>query len=257
MKQPVVTSLLGVAMAAGLGSLSLPLPATGQKRPAPVDIRATAPAWVLAGRTSVVTVFGPDLKSETLRFEAPGFTGKIVKVGPATHKNDEEKKRGNTAVDLEIAVPAEVKPGYCEFTLLGKDNQVASGRIFVDVDAPEIPEKEPNDSLYNPQPLPSGNITITGKLDKEAVDVFRIEGKKGETWRFELFARRLNPANKLEAVLRLRDGRRAPRKAAVDQGADCFVQYTVPEDGAYTLEVFDGDNRSGGDFNYRLAIRRL
>ncbi len=246
-----------VALLTVAGGLPFAPAALGQKKPSAIDIRATTPAWILTGRATVVTLFGQDLKTESVRFEPSGFTGRVVKVGPATHKNDEEKKRGNSAVELEITVPAAAKPGYCNFTLLGKDNQIATGRIFVDVPAPEMPEKEPNDSLYHPQSLPEGNITLTGKLDREAVDVFRFEGKKGETWRFELFARRMNPANKLEAVIRLRDSRRTPLKAAVDQGGDCYIQYALPDDGAYTLEIFDGDNRSGGDLDYRLAVRRL
>lgn len=223
----------------------------------PPQVRASSPAWIVAGQTATVILFGQDLTTESVQFETAGLTGRVLKTGPAAHKNDDEKKRGNTAVELEVSAPATLKPGHYLLTLVGKNGQQVPARLFIDVAAPEMGEKEPNDTLFKPQVLPAGSVTVTGKLDNEGVDVFRIDGKKGETWRFELFARRMNAANKLEAVIRLRDGARAPLKAAVDQGNDCAIEYQLPADGPYTLEIVDGDNRSGGDFVYRLAVRRF
>lgn len=230
---------------------------SAQRGGRPPVVRASSPAWILVGQTTTVTLFGSDLTTETVRFDTPGITGKVMSAGPAVHKSDEEKRRGNTAVTLEVSVPASLKPGHYGLTLVGKNDQQVPASLFVDVSAPEISEKEPNDTLFKPQALPEGSVTVTGKLDNEGVDVYRIEGKKGETWRFELFARRVNASNKLEAVIRLRDGARSPLKAAVDQGCDCSIEYTLPSPGGYTLEIVDGDNRSAGDFIYRLAVRRL
>jgi hypothetical protein len=100
-------------------------------------------------------------------------------------------------------------------------------------------------------------VTVLGKLDNEGCDVYRFDGKAGETWRIEVFAGRLNRETKLEPILRLRDPRLAPVRAAVDQGQDCYIEHKLAADGAHLIELFDADNRSGGDFNYRLAVRRL
>jgi hypothetical protein len=97
---------------------------------------------------------------------------------------------------------------------------------------------------------------VLGKLE-DGIDVFRFEGKAGETWRFEVFARRLKADTRLEACLRLREPGRSPVRAAVDQGADCAIQYTLPASGLYTVEIFDGDNKTGADMTYRLAVRKL
>jgi hypothetical protein len=221
------------------------------------EVRATTPFWVMAGKTTPVQIWGQDLAGKEIRFENPSLTGKILKTGPAMPKNDDEKRRGNTVVEAEVTVAAGIKPGLHPFKLVGESGQTAAGRLLVDIEAPEMEEKEPNDTLRKPQALPPGSVTVTGKLDNEGVDVFRIDGKAGETWRLEVFARRLNPMTKLEAVLRLRDPRLAPVRAAVDQGQDCAIEIKLPIDGPYLLELFDGDNKSGADQVYRLAVRRL
>ena len=97
-------------------------------------------------------------------------------------------------------------------------------------------------------------MNVIGKIDSnDGVDVFQIDGQGGETWRFEVFARRLNPTTKLEPVLRLRDARLTSVRLAVDHGDDCFIECKPTTDGPYFLELFDGDNKSGPDQTYRLA----
>ena len=221
------------------------------------EFRTTDPPWVTNGQTTLVRIYGEDLAPTEIRFADAGLIGKVLKTEPWTPKKDEDKSRGNTVVEAEITLPAGLSPRPYRFKLVGEGCQPAEGQIFVDVAAPEITETEPNDSLRKPQPLPPGSVTVTGKLDNEGVDVFRIDGKAGETWRFEVFARRLNRSTKLEPVLRLRDPRMAPVRAAVDHGEDCFVEYRLPVDGPYLLELFDGDNKSGADQAYRLAVRKL
>jgi hypothetical protein len=216
----------------------------------------TVTGFALAGKTATVQVYGQDLSPTELRFQQVGLTGKVLKAGAFAPKSDEERRRGNTVVDLEVTAPAGLRPGYYPFMLVQGD-QSAAGRLLVDIEAPEMAEVEPNNTFAKPQALPPGSVTVTGKLDNEGADVFQIQGQAGEAWRFEVFAKRLTPASKLDAVLRVRDPRRAPLRAVVDQGDDCSLELKLPRDGPYLLELFDGDNRSGGDFTYRLAVRRL
>jgi len=220
------------------------------------EFRASAPLWVMAGQTVTVTLKGQDLAATDIQFDEPGITARVLKSAPLMPKNDEERRQGNTSVEVEVTAAAGVKPGSYKFKLVREGAAAVEGRLLIDVAAPEMPEMEPNDTLRKPQALPAGPVTVTGKLDNEGVDVFRIDGKAGETWRFEVFARRLNAATKLEAVLRLRDPRMASVRAAVDQGQDCAIEYTLPTDGPYLIELFDGDNKAGGDQAYRLTIRK-
>lgn len=221
------------------------------------EFRTVTPYWLTPGGKAPIRIFGQDLKPKEIRFEQPGLLAKVTSVAPFQGMTDEEKRRGNTVVEAEVELPAGLKPGYYLFTLRGEGVQPEQGRLTVDVPAPEIPEQEPNGDLRKPQILPEGPVTVLGKLDGDGVDVFRFRGKAGETWRCEIFARRLSPPSKMEAVLKLRDAYLTPLKGAVDQGEDCALEYRLPTDGAYTLEVYDGENRTGGDFNYRLAFRKL
>jgi hypothetical protein len=220
-------------------------------------VRATEPAWVVAGKSVPVKIYGQDLAASEIRFEAAGVQAKVLKVEPYAGKTDDEKKRGNSVVEAEVTAPATVRPGPYPFKLIGAGGAEVDGKLYLDVDAPEISETEPNNELRKPQVLPAGSVTVNGKLDNEGTDVFRIDGKAGETWRFELFVHRMKPTATLEAVMRLRDPRMAPVRAAVDYGNDCFIEQKLPADGPYLLELFDGDNRAQADFAYRLAVRKL
>jgi hypothetical protein len=236
--------IVGLAVAAG---------AQGRRQ----EVRSTDPPWILAGKTTTVRLFGQDLKTGQITFSDPSVQAKVLKAEPYTGASDAEKRRGNTAVEAEITAPQGLRPGAYRFKLVQEGGAEAEGKLSIDLDAPEVQETEPNNSLSKPQALPGGSVTVLGKLDNEGADVFRIEGKAGETWRFEAWARRLKPGNTLEPVLRLRDPRMAPVRTAVDQGDDCFIEYRLPVDGPYVVELFDGENKTGGELVYRLAIRKL
>ena len=131
------------------------------------------------------------------------------------------------------------------------------GSLYVDVAPAQATDTEPNDDLRKPQVLPAGSCMVTGKLDKEGVDVYRMTGNAGETWRFEVFARRLSATTDFEPILRLRGAHFTPLKVAIDRGNDCAIEYRLPADGSYLIELFDADNRANPQYNYRLEVRRV
>jgi hypothetical protein len=221
------------------------------------EYRVQEPGWVVAGQPTTVKLYGQDLNPKAIQFQAPGVSARILKVEDFAGKTDAQRKWGNRVAEVELTISADSRPGNYPFTLSGEGVQPETGRLCVDIPAPEVKEAEPNNELRKPQPLPPGSVTVLGKLDNEGCDVFRFEGKAGETWRIEVFAGRLNRETKLEPILRLRDPRLAPVRAAVDQGQDCYIEHKLAADGPHLIELFDADNRSGGDFNYRLAVRRL
>lgn len=251
MRSSVPLSLAALVLAAVL--VSAAAAQQGKKQ----EYRMQEPGWVMAGQTTVVKLYGQDLTPNAIRFERPGVTGKVLKAEPFSGKSDWQRSWGNRVVEVEVTAAADAKPGLQRFTLTGEGMEPTTGTLLVDVPAPEVKEAEPNNDLRKPQVLPEGPVTVTGKLDGDGADVFRFTGKAGETWRIEVFARRLNREVKFEPILRLRDPRLAPIRGAVDQGNDCALEYTLRQDGAYLVELFDADNRSGGDYNYRLTFRKL
>jgi hypothetical protein len=214
--------------------------------------KTTRPLAVTRGTTSVLRITGQDLQPKEVRFEQPGLAAKILKTEPLAGKTDEEKAQGNSVVEVELTVPAAQAPGSYEFKLVHEGADSPIGRIYIDEPMPEIEEKEPNDTLRQPQALPAGPVAILGRLDKDGVDVYQIQGKAGETWRFDVIARRAGAD--FDPVLRLRDPRLTPIRAAIDQGEDCFMDVKLPTDGPYLLELFDGDNRSNAAYFYRLRV---
>lgn len=221
------------------------------------EYRVQEPGWVMTGQTARVKLYGQDLTPNAIRFENAGVTGKVLKSEAFSGKSDWQRSWGNRVVEVEVTSAADVKPGLQRFTLTGEGMDPTPGAVLLDIAAPEVKETEPNNDLRKPQVLPDGPVTVMGKLDGDGADVFRFHGKAGETWRIEVFARRLNREVKFEPLLRLRDPRLAPIRAGVDQGNDCAMELKLPIDGPYLVELFDADNRSGGDYNYRLTFRRL
>lgn len=221
------------------------------------EFRMQEPGWVMAGQTALVKLYGQDLTPNAIRFESPGLTGKVLKAEKFDGKSDWQRSWGNRVVEVEVTAAPDTRPGLQRFTLTGEGMEPTPGALLLDIAAPEVKETEPNNDLRKPQVLSDGPVTVTGKLDGDGADVFRFRGKAGETWRIEVFARRLNREVKFEPILRLRNPRLAPVRGAVDQGNDCALEYKLDQDGDYLVELFDADNRSGGDYNYRLTLRKL
>jgi hypothetical protein len=236
---------------------ALPLTATFAQQKQHQELRTVLPYWVAPGQRVMLQVYGQDLKPTEIRFENASLSGTILKTEPYNGTTDDERRRGNRRCDIEAVLPAGLKSGRYPFTLQGPEVEPVRGQLNVDVPAPEIAEQEPNGELSHPQVLPPGSVTVVGKLDGDGVDVFRFDGKAGETWHIEVYAKRNTIPSKFEAVLKLRDSRRTALKGAVDQGEDCYLEVKLPADGAYTVELFDGENRAQADFQYRLAFRKL
>jgi hypothetical protein len=214
------------------------------------EVRALEPPWVMVGATQVLKVYGNDLPAAEVRFEDPAVQARVLKF-----ETPGDRRRGNTVVEIEVTSSGPIRPRPQRFTLAGSDGATAEGQVLFDIPAPELKEQEPNNDLRRPQPLP-GPVTVTGNLDGEGADVFRFEGKAGESWRIEVFAKRLKADNRLEAVLRLRDPALAAARTAVNHGRDCAIEYRLPRDGPYLLELFDGESQTGADLTYRLTFRR-
>ncbi len=224
------------------------------QRPKP-EWRATQPLAVVRGQPATVRIYGQDLAPKEVRFDDGRVTAKILKIESLMPKTDEAKARGNTVVDVELTLPAAVPPGIYPFKLIHEGTEAAAGRLYIDDALPEIEESAPSDDLRKPRVLPPGSVAIHGQLDKVGAAVFRIDGKAGERWRFEVVAHRLG--SPLEPILRLRDVRLTSLRVAVDEGEDCAIETQLPVDGPYLLELFDADNRTQAGSLYRLRVVRI
>jgi hypothetical protein len=116
-------------------------------------------------------------------------------------------------------------------------------------------ETEPNDdpksaTLYAGE-LP---VAFNGVISKDGdIDWFRFKAKKGQTFDVNCYARRIR--SPLDPVLTINNKDGAQLAANDDSGGpDSYLRWTAPEDGEFTLSVFDHLRRGSVDSVYRVEV---
>jgi hypothetical protein len=126
----------------------------------------------------------------------------------------------------------------------------------------ECLEEEPNDDRKSGQ-LVNAPVIVNGRIDHPGDwDVYRLEGRAGDSIVAEVQARRLN--SPLDSLLELTDA--AGRRLMVnddheDKGAgltthhaDSRISATLSADGEYYLRLGDTQRKGGRAFGYRLRV---
>jgi hypothetical protein len=140
--------------------------------------------------------------------------------------------------------------------------QVAPGRPFLADTLPEVLEKENNDTVAHAQRVKFPCI-INGRVDRpDDADVFRFEGRAGQTIVAEVYAHRLE--SPLDSVISLTDSKGkqlAFNDDADDAGAglethhaDSRLIVKLPVSGTYYLRLADAQHHGGPEYVYRLRI---
>jgi len=114
-------------------------------------------------------------------------------------------------------------------------------------------EAAPNDSHANATPaeVPGALNGVVGKPGE--VDHFVVKGKKGQTFDFHCYARRLGSPLDSVMTLAVRGG------AAVitnddSGGPDSYFRYTFPDDREYVVSVRDHLGKGGPTYFYRIEV---
>jgi hypothetical protein len=97
---------------------------------------------------------------------------------------------------------------------------------------------------------------VSGRLEEaNDVDGFRFEAKKGQTYAFEVFARRTGTAT--DPVVRVLDARGKTLAEADDApgSKDPRLEWSAPGDGTFTVQVADLHSRGGEEFGYVLEAQ--
>ena len=126
----------------------------------------------------------------------------------------------------------------------------------------ESNEAEINNTAASAQQIKQP-LVINGRIDQPGdVDVFRFEGSVGEEIVADVQARRLN--SPLDSILKITDpsGKQiALNDDHEDKGAglsthhaDSYIRMTLPQTGAYYLQIADAQHQGGSEFVYRLRI---
>jgi hypothetical protein len=241
----------------------LVLLAVQEDKKAPPDpkprISMALPLCITPGATSKVALRGLNLDQATEVTFAESLEGASIVVASKGKaeipKESDPSVYGDTKVELEIKLPeaavekvsliavnAAGKTAPYELPVLAKDKVVA--------------EKEPNGGFATAQLVEPGRVVRGAVSQAMDVDVFRIAGKKGEAWVFEVEAQRRGST--LDALLGVHN-EKGQTVATMDDGKasrDPALRLTLPADGPYFVTVMDAHNSGGATHAYLLRVAR-
>ncbi len=162
-------------------------------------------------------------------------------------------------------LPLDTSPGPAAIRLatVGRDQGFRSEVCYAVNAPPEVTETEPNDTAGTAQPV-AFPLTVNGRIGRPGdTDVFRFEGRSGQEFVAEVYARRLNAP--LDSVLSLTDSNgtevafnddhKDPEMGLLTHQADSYVRVKLPHDGAYRVTLSDAQNQGSEAHAYRLQLR--
>jgi hypothetical protein len=124
---------------------------------------------------------------------------------------------------------------------------------------PSLDEKEPNTDFEQPQAIEK-NVIVNGRIDREDVDYFVIEAKKGERISAEIFGMRLGLSSGgdfFDPYVAILNEQRFELIKNDDTPLgfnDAVVSLIAPEDGKYIIQVRDTSYNGDGRAYYRLHV---
>jgi hypothetical protein len=128
---------------------------------------------------------------------------------------------------------------------------LSSSRAFSVGDLPEMIQVKPNTALNQAMPLRLDSI-CNGVMSVKSIDHYRFEATTGERIVVDCAARGID--SKLNPVLIVGD---AQGRDLVVERRGGAIDFSVPEDGRYTVKVHELTFKGGPEFFYRLAVQRL
>jgi hypothetical protein len=228
-----------------------------EKKKDPPKVVMTIPLAVEVGSTATVKIRGLRLdNASAVRFIDPKapIDVKIKTKGKSeAPKPLEASKAGDTQVELELKLPADLAAGPVSFVITTPDGETAPYALSILEKGASIQEKEPNGSFRKPQDIELGK-TILGQIGEPMdVDVFRFNGKAGQTIVAEIRAAQFGSA--LDSTLTLYDEAGHFLAGNDDQnGIDSMLRLRLPSDGRYLLTLIDANDRGGAAHPYQLSV---
>ena len=193
--------------------------------------------------------------------ELPFVTSIFPLGGPAKSRTTVALEGWNLPSSSLTLEAADMKPGILPLTVRNGDLLSNSVPFAVNT-LPECFEQEPNNTLDSAQTI-TLPIIVNGRIAQPGSwDVFRFEGRTGQTIIAEVRARRLG--SPLDSVLKLTDASGkilAYNDDWEDKGqgldthhADSMLRVTLPANGTYYLHLGDSQGQGSSAHAYRLRV---
>jgi hypothetical protein len=241
----------------------LALSATAQEKkeaPKPVPkLLVFMPLGIVPGTTSTVTARGLVLDQATeFKLEgAPGSSLKVKSKGKAAMPKDSEPAMvGDTQAELEITIPGEATAEKVLLTAVTPAGTTDPHPLLLIPKEKFVAEKEPNGGFSQAQPVEPDQVVQGSIAQPRDVDVFRVKGKKGEVWTFEVVAARLGSF--LDPILTVysESGHILATKDDDPGSRDATIKMALPADGVYFLSLVDAHDGGDAMHVYLLQVRR-
>ena len=159
----------------------------------------------------------------------------------------------DTVLSYMVQLPADAAVGAYPLRVLTADG-LSNVLIFSVTDLLEIPEKDPNDSIVQAQPI-SVPVVVSGTLKGPDQDFFSFTANARQRLVLEVEARRIGSA--IDPVIEVFDsaGRRiAENDDAPGLGVDSRLEVTFPKAGKYYVAVHDAKFSEQEQNFYRLKV---
>jgi hypothetical protein len=153
---------------------------------------------------------------------------------------------------FSLRIAADVEPGLYDLWAVS-DAGVSAPRSFQVGNRAERIELEATEPTAGPMEMPL-NVVINGRIDRPGdVDRFQFTAQRGQRVVIECWAERID--SRLRAVLELYDS--SGRRLAANRGwfgIDPLIDFRIPEDGVYRVQIQDLTASSSPEHYYRLDI---
>jgi len=176
---------------------------------------------------------------------------------PKENENGRRRRRGDQ-VKVRFRIAEDCKLGTQRMRIRTRTG--LSNLVNFHVGAlPTVAEVEPNTEFSSPQAI-SMNVSALGRIDREDVDYYVVEAKKGDRISAEIFAQRLGLSggtNYFDPYLAILNSDRFELAVNDDHPLvwnDAVVSIIAPEDGKYYIQVRDASYNGDGNALYVLHV---
>src|SRR5687768_16424471 len=246
-----------------VGMLCLLL-ATAHVNAQPVpSINGASTDVLVVGKTAEITFTGENIGDgnkiivigeKGVTIELPKPTTQPATTQPTTKPVAVAKPDPKTLMVIATVTPDAAR-GPREIRVVTPNGITKPFVVYVE-DFRAVAEKEPNNTIGEGQTLKLPAIIVGAIHAATESDFFRFEARKGQRLIFKVIASRAG--SKLDSTLSLYN--HLGQLVAHDEdanGMDSLIDYTVPADGQYVLQIRDLRYQGGGDFAYRIKAGEI
>jgi hypothetical protein len=225
-------------------------------RPVP-KVLVCAPPAAVPGQATKILVRGMNLDTATdVKVEGAAEVKLKGKAKVPVAANTDPEILGNSQVEIEVGLAADAKEEKLSVVVTTPVDTAPPHALRVVAAERLVAEKEPNGGFAQAQALEPGKVLQGAVGAAKDVDVFSVQGKKGETWVFEVTAQRLG--SPLDPILTLYDpsGQVLASKDDAGDSRDAALKAVLPADGTYRLSLIDAHDQGGATHVYHLTASR-